>query len=393
MQVFKTYFKIMKKQLSTILLYGLMFLGINIILTYAVFNKENNTPQFKTSKVPVLFVNEDQESSLISNFKEYLGKYVTFETIKEGERARKDALFSRKVFYILTIPQGFTEDMLAGREVLLSKEIVPDSADAISVDTVINNYLNTARLYVKYFPGSTMEELNTHINSTMAEDTPVFIDAKQNKSDLVSWAFNSYYYNYLGYIMITCFILAVSNVMLSFHGIDIRRKHFASPLTSKSYNAQLIIANLVFVMCYLLVFMVVGFLCNPNRKLDLNLLLTWGNVILFAMTVLSISYLIGITVKAKNAVQALSTMLSLSLAFLSGMFVPQQFLGEPVLKVASFTPAYWYVKANNSISALTNFNFESLSDILICMVIQLGFAVAIISIALVVSKRKRQQAI
>ncbi len=393
MQVFKTYFKVMRKQMTAVLLYGAMFLVLNIFLTFAVFNKESSTPQFKTSKVPVLLVNEDSNSSLIENFTAYLKKYVNFKQIGEGEKAKKDALFSGEVSYILTIPNGFTEEMLTGKDVLLTKQIVPNTADAISVDTAINNYLNTAKLYIKYFPGSSMEELNAHINSTMAEDTPVSIDSKQKKSDLISWAFNSYYYNYLGYIMVTCFILAISTVMLSFHGMDIRRKHFASPLSSRSYNAQLIIANLVFVMCYLVVFMIAGYLCNPNRKLDLNLLLTWGNVVLFALTVLSISYLIGITVKGKNAVQALSTMLSLGLAFISGMFVPQQLLGEPVLKLASFTPSFWYVKANNAISGLTKFNFESLSGIFTSMVIQLGFAIAIITIALVVSKRKSQQAL
>lgn len=393
MQVFKTYFKIMKKQMVSVLLYAVMFLAINIILTFTVFNKDSSIPQFKESKVPILLINEDGPSPLIDHFKAYLEKYVSFKNIGEGEKAKKDALFSRAVSYILTIPAGFTEDMLAGKEIRLSKEIVPDSADAVSVDTAINNYLNTAKLFLKYFPENSMEELNAHINAALAEDTPVALDAKQKKSDIISWTFISYYYNYLGYIIITCFILAVSTVMLSFHGIDIRRRHFASPLTGRSYNAQLILANLVFVLAYLAVFMAAGYICNPNRKLDQNLLLTWGNVFLFALTVLSISYLIGITVKGKNAVQALSTLLSLSLAFISGMFVPQQFLGEPVLKLASFTPAYWYVKANNEIAGLTKFNFENLSGILMSMVIQLGFALAIISIALVVNKRKRQQAL
>ncbi len=394
MQVFRTYFKVMKKNLVSIVMYGLMFLAISIILTNTVFkdNSGGSTPQFNNQKVRVLLINEDEDSEFVNNFLTYLEKLVVFEEVGEGEKARRDALFNRKVSYILTIPQGFTENMLAGGDVTLTKQIIPDSAEAISVDSAVNNYLNTARFYIKYHSGSSMEELNSYINNTMAVDTQVTIDAKQKESVLSSLAFNSYYFNYLGYLMITCFILGVSTVMLSFHGLDIRRRHFASPISSRSYNAQLIFANLIFVMGYLAVFIIAGYICNPNRALDANLLLTWLNVIFFALTVLSISYLIGITVKGKNAVQALSTMLSLSLAFISGMFVPQQFLGEPVLKLASFTPAYWFVKANNTISELSSYRFRDLSGILVGMVIQLGFAAAIISIALVVSKRKRQQA-
>jgi ABC-2 type transport system permease protein len=72
--------------------------------------------------------------------------------------------------------------------------------------------------------------------------------------------------------------------------------------------------------------------------------------------------------------------------------VPQQVLTAPVLKVARFTPSYWYVKAYNAIQGITSLHWSNLSEVIGCMAIQLGFAAAIISIALVVSKRKRQQA-
>jgi len=122
------------------------------------------------------------------------------------------------------------------------------------------------------------------------------------------------------------------------------------------------------------------------------MVLYWVNATVFALTALSLSYLVGITVKSRKAVAALSTALSLSLAFISGMFVPQEYLGDSVLKVASFTPTYWYIKANNSIMNITNFKWDNISGIIAMMAIQLGFAAAIISIAMVVSKRKSQQA-
>ncbi|HKL80385.1 MAG TPA: ABC transporter permease, partial [Mobilitalea sp.] len=71
---------------------------------------------------------------------------------------------------------------------------------------------------------------------------------------------------------------------------------------------------------------------------------------------------------------------------------PQEFMGDAVMKVARFTPSYWFVKSNNTIASITKYNFKNLSDIFGMMGIQIGFAAAIISIALVVSKRKRQQA-
>jgi ABC-2 type transport system permease protein len=80
---------------------------------------------------------------------------------------------------------------------------------------------------------------------------------------------------------------------------------------------------------------------------------------------------------------------SLGTCFIGRVFVPQFLLGKTVLKIASFTPTYWYVKSNNSIANLVNFNMESLKPIFWNMAILIGFAVAILSITLVVIKQKR----
>ncbi|MBH1940110.1 ABC transporter permease [Mobilitalea sibirica] len=390
MQVFKTYFKILKKNLTSVIIFGVIFITITLVITLTMFHEDNG--QFSVKKVPTLVINQDTDSNLVDGFLTYLEQYATFVDIEEDEEIRRDALFYRKVLYILTIPEGFTEDFLAGNEINLIKETVPDSVEAMSVDTAVNNYLNTAKIYIKHNPDVDLNKLGDFIQQDLGTETKVTFDVKQEDDTTAAHMFNSFYYNYLGYIIVACFIAGVSTVMLSFHGLDIRRKHYAAPLSSRRFNIQLINANLAFVMCYLLVFIIAGYVFSPVKLIDLNLVFMWLNAFVFSLAALSISYLIGISVKAKNAVQALSTMLSLSLAFISGMFVPQEFLGDAVLKLASFTPSYWYVRANNTIAHINNFNLDNMGEIFGYMAIQIGFAAAIISIALVVSKRKRQMA-
>jgi ABC-2 type transport system permease protein len=118
----------------------------------------------------------------------------------------------------------------------------------------------------------------------------------------------------------------------------------------------------------------------------------WLNAAVFAIAVLSISYLVGITVKSMKAINAIATAFSICLGFISGIFVQQEYLGAAILRAASFTPVYWYVKANDAIVGLSSFEWSAISKIIGYMAIQLGFAAAIISIALVVSKRKTQKA-
>jgi ABC-2 type transport system permease protein len=389
MQVFKTYNKILKKQIVSILIYVAMFLGITIMISS---NIKTGKTEFQVSKANIAIVNEDGDSSLTDGFLKYMEKYVNFVDVEDSESARKDALFFRKIVYILTIPEGFSEDFLTNGEVQLDKQNVPDSIEAITVDNAINNYFNMANVYRKHVPELNYEELNTYVEQNLKEETQVAFDVEVEDEVSSSNTFNKYFYNYLGYIIISGFITGVSIVLVSFHGIDIRRRHFASPLTSRSLNAQLILGNLLFVLGYLLLFIAAGYLLNPYRILNINMLLTWTNLAAFALSALSISYLVGITVKSRKAISAISTALSLSLAFLSGIFVPQEYLGSSVLRVASFTPTYWYVKANNALETISSTKWEDVSQVVGYMAIQIGFAAAIISVALVVSKRKRQQA-
>ncbi len=389
MQVFKAYFKIFKKQLISIIIYAVLFLFITVMVTS---NIEVENEKFQTRKVEAMVVNEDGQSDLVDGFMNYLEKYADLIEPKENEDDRKNDLFFRKVVYILTIPAGFSEDFLKDGTVRLMKQTVPDSVEAISVDNAVNNYFNTAKFYLKNIPDLDYAKLNAYIEKNLEEETEIAFDIVAKDEVTFSKGFNKNFFNFLGYIILSAFITGISMVMFSFHGIDIRRRHFASPLTSRKMNLQLILANLIFVLAYLLMFIIAGFVLNRNRMINANTLLTWLNVLVFSLTALSISYLVGITVKSRKAISAISTALTLGLAFLSGIFVPQDYLGEAVLRVASFTPTYWYVKANNALETITVYKWDQLADVFGYMAIQIGFSAAIISIALVVSKRKRQQA-
>jgi ABC-2 type transport system permease protein len=380
----------MKKQLSSLSIYGVMFIAITLIVTSFLF--KDNIQEFSVSKVPILFINNDGNNEFIDAFKTYLEGYVDYIDVEDSDRARKDALFYHEVNYILTIPEGFTDGFLKGEEIKLTKEIQPGKMEAVqAVDSAIDNYLNMARIYIRYNPGAGMSELIEFLSTIPESETRVIIDSGEKKI-LDAAEFNKYYFNYLGYIMIVCFILGISNVMMSFNGLELRRRQFASPLSSRGFNLQLILANLMFVLAYLLVYIVIGYISNPFGSFNLSLVLTWINALIFALVVLCISYFIGILVKGKNAIQAISTGLSLGMAFLSGMFVPQQFLGSAVIRVASFLPSYWYVKANNTIGDVSDYSFKHLAPVLQYMAVQIGFVALFLALILVVAKRKRQVA-
>lgn len=388
MQVFRAYFKILNKHKISVIIYTVMFLAITIAITSKI---DVSSDKFEVKKVKIMIVNNDGKSALTDGFLDYLKSYATFVEPKGDEEARRESLFFGETEYILTIPKGFSDSFIKGKAMELQKQTIPNSMEAMSIDNVIDSYLNIAKVYLKDLPGLDSKKMNGYIKAVLKDETQVKLNKEVKDSVVASNEFNSNFFNYLAYVIIAVSISAVSMIMFSFNRIDIRRRQTASPLTSRQFNLQLLLANLFFVFAFLVMFIVAGYILNSSRMINTNTILIWLNGFVFSLTALSISYLIGITVAERKAIAVLSTVISLSLSFLSGVFVPQMYLGASVLRVATFLPTYWYVKANNALMNVTSFQWSDISRVFGYMAIETGFTIAIISIAMVVSKRKRRQ--
>ncbi|MBU3142886.1 ABC transporter permease [Clostridium sp. CF012] len=385
MQVFKAYFKIIKANMGQLIIYLTIFLAISVL--YSTMTTTKNEESFSQTKTNVAFVNLDENTALLTGFKEYLSKNANFIDIENKQENLQDALFFRDVDYIITVPVDFTQNFLLGKPVELQKTIVPNSTTRMYVDMAINKYFNMARVYVNNVPGITEENLVKEVSIGASTETRVqlksFGDKKQNNALTVAS------FNYLAYSLFSILILGISSILMVFNDKNLKRRNLCSPMKNSSFNLQLIMGNLVFALATYGVMAGFGFILNRKHMMSYNGLLLCINALVFTIAALSISYLVGLLIKNKDAQSAIANVLALGFSFISGVFVPQEFLSEKAMTIASFTPTYWYVKANNVIGTLSNFSFDNLSEVFTYMLIELGFAIAIFSVALVVSKQKR----
>lgn len=385
MQVFKVYFKIIKASIGQMSIYLILFLVISI--AYSMSASPKNQGSFSQAKTKVAFINSDETTALTNGFKQYLSKNVNFLSIENKQEKLQDALFLREVEYIITIPKGFTKDFLQGKPVEVEKTIVPNSTTGMYVDMAINKYFNMARVYVNNIPGITEENLVKEVAKGSASETQVqlktFGDKKLNNAFAVT------YFNYLAYSLFAILILGVSSILMVFNDKNLKRRNLCSPMKNRTFNFQLIMGNLVFALVSYVFLTTFGLVINRENLMSYNGLLLCINALVFTIAALSISYLVGLLIKNRSTQNSVANILSLGLCFLSGVFVPQELLSDKALAIGSFNPVYWYVKANNFIGTLSSFNFDNLSPIFTYMLIQLGFAVAIFSVALVISKQKR----
>ena len=382
MQVFKTYFKVIKRHSVQLSIYIFIFLALAIV--FSQMSSSTDVGDFTQARTRVAFINEDENSELIEGFKEYLGNYSEYIKIENNTEKLQDALFFKNVEYIVRVPKGFTKDIMSGKGVEIKKTVITGTTNGIYTDLLINQYLNTAKVYLSTNKDITQSELVKLVSNDLKKETKVEIretEAKRTRIDS--------FFNFLEYVLISVIILGVTSIMMVFNNKNLRRRNLCSPIKNTSINFQIILGNIVFSIGIWALMILCGFAIIRGDLLTISGLYYCINSLVFTVAVLCISFLAGLFIKTSNAQSGVANALAIGMSFISGAFVPQWILSKSVIAIAKFTPAYWYIKANSDISKMTNFSMENLTPVFQCMLIELGFAVAILSVGLVLSKRKQ----
>ena len=386
MQVYKAYFKIIKKNIGQLSIYLIIFLLFAII-----FGKVSTSPKdtdFESTKVNISIINKDENSKLISGLTDYLKENANIVDVGTSKEDLQDALFFREAEYIITIPKGFTKEILKGnKDINIEKTVIPNSTSEIYMDNLINRYLNTVKMYTSTIDNISQAKLVSNVNKDLSHTTDVKIKTYDN--DYSNNASCANYYNFFAYSMFAVLILGISLVMISFNNKDLKRRNLASSLSMKNMNIQMVFANITYALVVWFVMIIASFIMFKNYMFTINGLLSLLNSFVFTLAALSISILISNLVTSRNALSAVVNVIALGSCFISGVFVPQQYLGDKVLSIAKFNPTYWYVKANDDIAILVNYSNENMRPIFMSMIIVLGFALAVYAVTLVVIKQKR----
>ena len=386
MQVYKAYFKIIKKNIGQLSIYLIIFLLFAII-----FGKVSTSPKdtdFESTKVNISIINKDENSKLISGLRDYLKENANIVDVGTSKEDLQDALFFREAEYIITIPKGFTKEILKGnKDINIEKTVIPNSTSEIYMDNLINRYLNTVKMYTSTIDNISQAKLVSNVNKDLSHTTDVKIKTYDN--DYSNNASCANYYNFFAYSMFAVLILGISLVMISFNNKDLKRRILASSLSMKNMNIKMVFANITYSVVVWFVMIIASFIMFKNYMFTINGLLSLLNSFVFTLAALSISILISNLVTSRNALSAVVNVIALGSCFISGVFVPQQYLGDTVLSIAKFNPTYWYVKANDDIAILVNYSNENMRPIFMSMIIVLGFALAVDAVTLVVIKQKR----
>lgn len=361
----------------------IMYVGIFVAITFMTNQANSSTPQntFEASKCRVMLIDKDQ-SDLSKELVNYIESNTTPVEIKQDENSLRDALFFRDADFIGTIPEGFEEDFLAGKEPQLTVMQIPGSMGSTMVENMFNSYLSIAHTY---FTATDKMDYKA-IAASMDQEVSVTIKDNKTGMDLSS---ANYYFNYLVYPLLAILIFCVSFIMQIINEVNVKRRNACSPVKALSFQLQTFLANLVFASVVFVIFIALSIFMFPDNVFSTQGFFWILNTLVLTVVCLSLSFMIG-NVATKDSVGAISNSVSLGACFLGGVFVPLEFLSEGVKNVSALVnPAFWFVKTNNLIGSMSVFNAKTLAPIYQGIFIEIGFAAAFLAIALVLIKYKR----
>lgn len=387
MQLFKAFCLIGKRRITTIIVYFTIYAVLAIVLSSTA--KENLSENFKSRELSVCVMDEDN-SQVSKALVEYIGSIHHLVSLENTPEVLQEHLYYRDIDYVLTIPEGFQDKILAGEsDGLVTNVKIPGSSAGYFADQQVGQYIRVLQIYLT--GGFTIEDALNKTEDSLkdAGNTKTITfekDTLQGKKEVF------YFYQYLPYVFILLLFCGLAPIIIIFQRKDMRNRTNCSSVKLLERNAQLVLGGGVYSICIWLLFIVLGVILYRSAMFSVNALYAMLNSFVFLLISVALTLLLScfdLGPNMMNVVNIVSNLLGLGMSFLGGVFVPQNLLSDKVLIFARFLPTYWYVRANNMLAGFSTEVFD-MHLYWNAIGIQLLFALAFFALTLVASKLRRQ---
>lgn len=367
--IFSTYWK-------ELIIYFLIFLGFVFVAIGQPEAGENQAFSSVTLDIAVVNHSDDQ---LSEHLVDYLSASHEVEmlsdvTIEDVE----NEVFSGTYQGMLYIPQDFEELVIngqAGQVELLLNERDMSSAQ---LNTEVDNYLRLANARVASGVSDT-SELTNQLDSTLNETAEVeMVGGLDNQNILLAYTTGI---ALVGYFVLQIILGTVGMAMSEIKSDKIQDRINLSGISNLKYNTQVVLGQVTYGGLILLVTISVLWFYIPS-SIPIDYVRVIISLTLFILTALSMAFLMTAITNNRNIINGLTTVISLGLAFLSGLFIPYEIMGTAIQRIAHFSPLFYFRQ-----SVMKDIN--SYSDLLTEWGLLLAFAVVFTLLGVAISQQKR----
>ena len=376
MTIFKTYWKIVKKNIGIIILYTVM------LLVFGTMNLKANKNSFEfiSSKPDIIIVN-NSSGIITDNLISYLKTNANVKNIT-NENDIDDAVFFRDANYVIYIPKDFETKLESGKEVNIDIK-TNNSYDSYIASELLNRYLDVFSKYMNLYNDKILAIQK--LDNTLNKKADVVIE---NKTSLNSKT--SLFYNFSSYSIMAIVIYIICLVLSSFNDEKISKRTNVSGMNYKTFNNYLYISSFTFTFIIFIVYLILSFLILKSSILNINGILYGLNMFIFFIVSFTMAILISNLVKSKGAISGVVNVISLGSAFLCGAFIPVKYMPSFALKIAHIFPTFYFIDNNEYIASLQNFDKASYDFVLKNFIIMIVFIIFFLILNTLVTRFKRK---
>ena len=367
MQVFKSFFKVLRKYIGQMIMYVGILCGVMVVF----INVGNTDPQnYYKDKTIKYAVSDEDGSEMSRKLMAYLNDTQQLVYgVDMDERGIQDALYNRAV--------DCANDTADG---LLEITTIPGSQASMLFETRLDSYMNMVSLYKR--AGDDVNDADKRARTALEQKAEV--DMAEGKTSGHSMLYN--FYNYLGWVMICVMIIGVAPVLQVYNRKKLRARIECSSYKFFRLNRELVL-GMMFTGCVLsVVFIVLSRILIKYDIVSARGGMFILNMLVYACVALSLAFLVSKLTQSEQILSMCANVISLGMAFLCGIFVPREFLSDTVMAIAHFLPAYWYANATDAIDNFTS--GSSVAGIFVSMGVQVLFAVLFILVGVIVDRYK-----
>ena len=373
MIVYKYFIKIALRNKWVIIGYTLM------LLVFALINGGSNTRQisnFEETRLNIGIINHSK-SEIANKLLEYLENNNNIVETKEDEDYIKEQIFLQVANAIIIMPEDFEEKVINKEPVV---EIFRDErkVETYQIQNQINKFIS--------FANGTYENGEFNFSSLVnALDKSIDVNILENSNgvnkDVDSWF--KFYYNFLSYTILAIYIAVIGFVMTDFGQGEVENRRKVSSKQFLDFNKEIYLGQMSIAIIITSILILASVFMRGSQLSQVHFGKYILNTFVFSFSALCLVFLINNITNNKFIITGCSTILSLGTSFISGVMVPQEFLGERVLNIAKFFPTYYFVTINNrDISSLFEVRYE--------IAMQLLFGLGFFLIGLYLSKIKQK---
>lgn len=376
MTIFKTYWKIVKKNIGIIILYTVM------LLVFGTMNLKANKNSFEfiSSKPDIIIVN-NSSGIITDNLISYLKTNANVKNITD-ENDIDDAVFFRDANYVIYIPKEFENKIENGKEFNIDIK-TNNSYDSYIASELLNKYLDVFSKYMNLYNDKILAIQK--LDNTLNKKADVVIE---NKTSLNTKT--SLFYNFSSYSIMAIVIYIICLVLSSFNDEKISKRTSVSGMNYKTFNNYLYISSFTFTFIIFIVYLILSFLILKSSILNINGILYSLNMFIFFIVSFTMAILISNLVKSKGAISGVVNVISLGSAFLCGAFIPVKYMPSFALKIAHIFPTFYFIDNNEYIASLQNIDKASYKFVLKNFIIMIIFIIFFLILNTLVTRFKRK---